>query len=240
MQLEHEFSVPVPVAQAWDVLLDVERIAPCMPGATVESFDGETIVGRVKVKVGPIQVTYAGTARFSEKDRVGLARRDRGQRQGGPGQRHRQRHHHRAAARRRRLRHQRHGRRPTWPSPGSRRSSAGASWSRSATSCSAGSPTASRVSSAVLPRGLRPRPRGAGRRRRVGRRGVDHRDTDAAGPAGTVADADPTHRERGDRPARHRRSTGAEAAGTGARRAARRAGALEAGRATPLTTAVRR
>ena len=68
MQLEHEFSVPVPVAQAWDVLLDVERIAPCMPGATVESFDGETIVGRVKVKVGPIQVTYAGTARFSEKD----------------------------------------------------------------------------------------------------------------------------------------------------------------------------
>ena len=68
MQLEHEFSVPVPVARAWDVLMDVERIAPCMPGATVESFDGETIVGRVKVKVGPIQVTYAGTARFSEKD----------------------------------------------------------------------------------------------------------------------------------------------------------------------------
>jgi carbon monoxide dehydrogenase subunit G len=50
------------------VLLDVERIAPCMPGATVESFDGETIVGRVKVKVGPIQVTYSGTARFTDKD----------------------------------------------------------------------------------------------------------------------------------------------------------------------------
>ncbi|MGZ4610069.1 MAG: carbon monoxide dehydrogenase, partial [Actinomycetes bacterium] len=42
MQLEHEFVVPVPVDQAWDVLLDVERIAPCMPGATVESFDSET------------------------------------------------------------------------------------------------------------------------------------------------------------------------------------------------------
>jgi uncharacterized protein len=70
MQLEHRFRVPVPVAQAWDVLLDVERIAPCMPGATVESFDGETIVGRVKVKVGPIQVTYAGTARFTDKDEV--------------------------------------------------------------------------------------------------------------------------------------------------------------------------
>jgi len=68
MQLEHQFRVPVPVAQAWDVLLDVERIAPCMPGATVESFDGETIVGRVKVKVGPIQVTYNGTARFTDKD----------------------------------------------------------------------------------------------------------------------------------------------------------------------------
>jgi carbon monoxide dehydrogenase subunit G len=68
MQLEHQFRVPVPVAQAWDVLLDVERVAPCMPGATVESFDGETIVGRVKVKVGPIQVTYNGTARFTDKD----------------------------------------------------------------------------------------------------------------------------------------------------------------------------
>jgi len=68
MQLEHEFEVPVPVADAWDVLLDVERIAPCMPGATVESFDGETIEGRVKVKVGPIQVTYVGTAKFVDKD----------------------------------------------------------------------------------------------------------------------------------------------------------------------------
>ena len=68
MQLEHEFEVPVPIAEAWAVLLDVERIAPCMPGATVESFDGETIQGRVKVKVGPIQVTYVGTAKFVEKD----------------------------------------------------------------------------------------------------------------------------------------------------------------------------
>ena len=68
MKLEHEFRVPVPITQAWDVLLDVERIAPCMPGATVESFDGETVHGRVKVKVGPIQVTYSGTAKFIEKD----------------------------------------------------------------------------------------------------------------------------------------------------------------------------
>ncbi|MDQ1605245.1 MAG: uncharacterized protein QOE01_3090 [Actinomycetota bacterium] len=71
MQLEHEFVVPVPVARAWDVLLDVERIAPCMPGATVDSFDGATVHGRVKVKVGPIQVTYAGEAKFVEKDEAG-------------------------------------------------------------------------------------------------------------------------------------------------------------------------
>ncbi len=71
MKLEHEFRVPVPITQAWDVLLDVERIAPCMPGATVESFDGETVNGRVKVKVGPIQVTYGGTARFIEKNEEG-------------------------------------------------------------------------------------------------------------------------------------------------------------------------
>ena len=109
MQLEHEFTVPVPVAQAWDVLLDVERIAPCMPGATVESFDGETIVGRVKVKVGPIQVTYAGTARFSEKDESARRAVIEAKRQGGPRQRHGQRHHHRAAARRRRVLDQRQG-----------------------------------------------------------------------------------------------------------------------------------
>ena len=71
MKLEHEFRVPVPITQAWDVLLDVHRIAPCMPGATVESFDGEIVTGRVKVKVGPIQVTYAGTARFIEKNEAG-------------------------------------------------------------------------------------------------------------------------------------------------------------------------
>lgn len=68
MQLEHHFTVPVPAVQAWEALLDVERIAPCMPGATVDSFDGQTIEGKVKVKVGPIQVAYAGTAKFVEKD----------------------------------------------------------------------------------------------------------------------------------------------------------------------------
>jgi carbon monoxide dehydrogenase subunit G len=71
MELEHSFSVPVPVARAWDVLLDVERVAPCMPGATLDSVDGDNIAGRIKVKVGPITMTYAGTAKFTERDRDG-------------------------------------------------------------------------------------------------------------------------------------------------------------------------
>ena len=68
MDLEHSFIIPVPPEQAWQVLLDVEQVAPCMPGATVDAFDGEVISGKIKVKVGPVQMTYAGKARFTEKD----------------------------------------------------------------------------------------------------------------------------------------------------------------------------
>jgi carbon monoxide dehydrogenase subunit G len=68
MELEHSFTVPVPQSRAWDVLLDAERVAPCMPGATLDSVDGDEIRGRIKVKVGPINMTYAGTARFIERD----------------------------------------------------------------------------------------------------------------------------------------------------------------------------
>jgi carbon monoxide dehydrogenase subunit G len=68
MELEHSFSVPVPEERAWEVLLDVERVAPCMPGATLDSVIGDEIKGRIKVKVGPIQMTYAGTAKFTERD----------------------------------------------------------------------------------------------------------------------------------------------------------------------------
>ena len=68
MQFEHEFTVPVPADEAWDILLDVERIAPCMPGATVTSVDGDSFTGQVKVKVGPITVAYSGSASFTEKD----------------------------------------------------------------------------------------------------------------------------------------------------------------------------
>ncbi|MFJ3305351.1 SRPBCC family protein [Streptomyces sp. NPDC086549] len=68
MELHHEFTVPIPVTDAWQALLDIERVAPCMPGATVEDYDGKTVTGAVKVKVGPITVTYKGTAVFEEQD----------------------------------------------------------------------------------------------------------------------------------------------------------------------------
>jgi len=68
MELEHSFTIPVPPEQAWGVLLDVEKVAPCMPGATVDSVDGDEIKGRIKVKVGPVALTYAGTARFTEQN----------------------------------------------------------------------------------------------------------------------------------------------------------------------------
>jgi len=68
MELEHSFTIPVPPEQAWQVLLDVEQVAPCMPGATVDAVDGDEIKGRIKVKVGPVSLTYAGTAHFTERD----------------------------------------------------------------------------------------------------------------------------------------------------------------------------
>ncbi|MBB5963987.1 SRPBCC family protein [Planomonospora venezuelensis] len=69
MRFEHEFTVPVPVEQAWAVLLDVERVAPCLPGAALDTVDGDSFTGRMKVKVGPITVTYRGDARFEDVDK---------------------------------------------------------------------------------------------------------------------------------------------------------------------------
>lgn len=68
MQLENSFTVPAGIAQAWASLQDVEALAPCLPGATLESYDGETAAGKVKVKVGPVQMTYLGKAVFLERD----------------------------------------------------------------------------------------------------------------------------------------------------------------------------
>jgi carbon monoxide dehydrogenase subunit G len=68
--LNHTFSVPVPIAEAWNVLTNVERIAPCLPGAQLQEVEGETYRGAVKVKVGPIQAQFKGQASFVEKDDV--------------------------------------------------------------------------------------------------------------------------------------------------------------------------
>jgi carbon monoxide dehydrogenase subunit G len=68
MRLDHSFTVPVGVDEAWQVLLDVPRVAPCMPGAALTEFDGEAFTGKVKVKVGPIVLTYTGKGRFVERD----------------------------------------------------------------------------------------------------------------------------------------------------------------------------
>jgi carbon monoxide dehydrogenase subunit G len=73
IELEHSFEVPVPPDQAWDVLLDVQRVAPCMPGATVESVDGDEVSGKIKVKVGPIALTYTGKATFTRRDEAAHA-----------------------------------------------------------------------------------------------------------------------------------------------------------------------
>jgi carbon monoxide dehydrogenase subunit G len=68
IELDNSFTVPVPPERAWDVLLDVERIAPCMPGASVTSVEGDEITGQVKVKLGPLSLSYKGTAKFTDKD----------------------------------------------------------------------------------------------------------------------------------------------------------------------------
>jgi carbon monoxide dehydrogenase subunit G len=68
VQLEHSFTVPVGIDDAWRVLLDIELIAPCMPGAAIDSVDGDNFTGTVKVKLGPIGLTYKGKASYIEQD----------------------------------------------------------------------------------------------------------------------------------------------------------------------------
>ncbi len=68
MELNNEFEVSVPVAEAWAVLTDLERIAPCLPGAKLEEVEGDEYRGVVKIKVGPITAQYKGVASFLEQD----------------------------------------------------------------------------------------------------------------------------------------------------------------------------
>ena len=68
MELNNDFEVNAPVDKAWAVLTDVEKIAPCLPGAQLQEVEGDEYRGIVKVKVGPITVQYKGAATFVEKD----------------------------------------------------------------------------------------------------------------------------------------------------------------------------
>ncbi|MFI5626408.1 SRPBCC family protein [Nocardioides sp. NPDC051685] len=68
MKLEHSFHVDEDIDTAWDVLNDVRRVALCMPGAAVDTVDGDDITGTCKVKLGPIGLTYKGQATFIERD----------------------------------------------------------------------------------------------------------------------------------------------------------------------------
>ena len=70
MELVNEFTVKRPIEQTWNTLTDVPTITPCLPGATLESADGGTYTGVVKLKVGPILANFKGDATFTEKDDV--------------------------------------------------------------------------------------------------------------------------------------------------------------------------
>ena len=68
MNLHHEFTVPVRAADAWRILTDLERLAPCLPGAQLTEVEGEIYRGQVKVKVGPIVAQFKGQASFVTRD----------------------------------------------------------------------------------------------------------------------------------------------------------------------------
>ena len=70
MDLNHEFTVNVPVEEAWAILTDLERIAPCLPGAQLTEVEGNTYRGQVKIKVGPILAQFKGQASFMSRDDV--------------------------------------------------------------------------------------------------------------------------------------------------------------------------
>jgi uncharacterized protein len=69
MKIENAFDVPLPAAETWRVLLDIERVAPCFPGAELlERIDERSFKGKVAVKLGPVAVSFVGTAKFEEID----------------------------------------------------------------------------------------------------------------------------------------------------------------------------
>lgn len=68
MELVHDFTVPVPADQAYALLVDLEKVGPCMPGAVITSVDGDSFEGGMKIKLGPIAMTFKGDGELVEKD----------------------------------------------------------------------------------------------------------------------------------------------------------------------------
>ena len=80
MEFENSFDVQVPVDEAWAILTDVERIAPCMPGAELtEVIDENSFKGKVSVRLGPVALTFQGDASFVERDDAGRSARVKAQ-----------------------------------------------------------------------------------------------------------------------------------------------------------------
>src|ERR687883_1114547 len=68
MKLENEFTVDVPVEDVWSVLLDLERVTPCLPGAALTEESGDEYKGEMKVRLGPVSQEYEGTVKIEEAD----------------------------------------------------------------------------------------------------------------------------------------------------------------------------
>ena len=69
MKIANEFTVSAPIEEAWDVLTDLEQVIPLMPGAQLTGRDGDDVLGKVKVKVGPVTSEFSGKVHFVEQDR---------------------------------------------------------------------------------------------------------------------------------------------------------------------------
>lgn len=80
MEFDNSFDVPLPPAQAWPVLMDIRRMAPCMPGAELtDVVDDRTYKGNIAVRLGPVALTFAGLVKFEEIDNAGHKARVRAQ-----------------------------------------------------------------------------------------------------------------------------------------------------------------
>jgi uncharacterized protein len=80
VEFDNSFEVPLPPAQAWPVLMDIKRIAPCMPGAELtEVVDDKTYKGKIGVRLGPVALTFAGTVAFEEIDNANHSARVKAQ-----------------------------------------------------------------------------------------------------------------------------------------------------------------